>query len=178
MNDYDLSLLTPNKITVNHLLTMSPIFADLSDAFGHILLYPETALSCQIFLFKSTEDSLPTLDLSKAELDENEEPILYPFVYSSSSFGTKDLPIMFSFAMTQCVKYFKQYSTTPLKNISKSVINVKNNDTSNKVDLNDTNRQEVRLNMVDKILCAAYVDDLSFNEFRTFLVTYFIQSYN
>ena len=80
--------------------------------------------------------------------------------------------------MTQCVKYFKQYSTTPLKNISKSVINVKNNDTSNKVDLNDTNRQEVRLNMVDKILCAAYVDDLSYNEFRTFLVTYFIQSYN
>ena len=71
IKDYDLSLLTPNKITINHLLTISPISADISDAFGHIIFHPETALSCQIFLFKSTEDSLPTLDLSKAEMDEN-----------------------------------------------------------------------------------------------------------
>ena len=30
---YNLSLLTPHKITINHLLTISPIFADISDAF-------------------------------------------------------------------------------------------------------------------------------------------------
>merc|ERR1712240_247805 len=36
IKSYDLTLLTPNKITVNHLLTISPIFADVSDAFGHI----------------------------------------------------------------------------------------------------------------------------------------------
>ena len=32
--------------------------------------------------------------------------------------------------------------------------------------------------MVDRILCAAYVDDLSCNEFQTSLVTYFIHAYN
>merc|ERR1712089_49468 len=69
IKSYDLTLLTPNKITVNHLLTISPIFADVSDAFGHIFLHPDTALSCQIFLYKSTEDGKPTLDLTKAELD-------------------------------------------------------------------------------------------------------------
>ena len=37
IKSYDLTLLTPNKITVNHLLTILPIFADVSDAFGHIL---------------------------------------------------------------------------------------------------------------------------------------------
>ena len=125
--------MTPNKITI-----ISPIFSDIWDAFGHILLHPQTALSCQIFLFEGTEDSLPTLDLSKAELDENEQPILYSLVYSSSSFGTKDLPIIFSFVMPQSVKYFKQYSTTPLKNISKTVISVKYKDPSSKFDSNDT----------------------------------------
>ena len=103
IKSYDLSLLTPNKITVNHLLTISPIFADVSDAFGYILLHSETALSCQIFLYKSVEDSMPTLDLNKAEVDLNNEPILYPLVYSSSSFGTKDLPMIFGYAMTQCI---------------------------------------------------------------------------
>ena len=38
IKSYDQSLLTPNKITVNHLLSISPIFGDISDAFGHILL--------------------------------------------------------------------------------------------------------------------------------------------
>ena len=38
IKNYDLSLLTPNKITVNHLFSMCPIFGDISDAFGHILL--------------------------------------------------------------------------------------------------------------------------------------------
>ena len=70
INTYDFSLLTPNKITVNHLLSMAPIFGDISDAFGHILLDPQTALSCQIFLYKSIEDSLPTMDLRKAKVDK------------------------------------------------------------------------------------------------------------
>merc|ERR1712115_418338 len=73
IKSYDLTLLTTNKI--NHLLTISPIFADVSDAFGHIFLHPDTALSCQIFLYKSTEDRKPTLDLTKAEVDKNNEPI-------------------------------------------------------------------------------------------------------
>ena len=46
IKSYDLTLLTPNQITVNHLLTILPIFADVSYAFGHILLHPDTALSC------------------------------------------------------------------------------------------------------------------------------------
>ena len=98
IKSYDLTLLTPNKITVNHLLTISPIFADVSDAFGHILLNPDTALSYQIYLYKSTEDSKPTLDLTKAVRDENNETILFPLVYSHSSFGTKDLPMIFGYA--------------------------------------------------------------------------------
>ena len=110
IKDYDLHLLTPNKITVNHLLTISPIFADISDAFGHIILHPETALSCQIFLYKSTKDNLPTLDISRAQLNSNMDPILFPMVYSSSTYGTKDLPIIFSYALTQCVRYFKENS--------------------------------------------------------------------
>ena len=77
IKSYDQSLLTPNKITVNHLLSISPIFGDISDAFGHILLDPETALTCQIYLFKDKEDSFPTLDAKRAKLDKNNEPILF-----------------------------------------------------------------------------------------------------
>ena len=100
IKSYDQSLLTPNKITVNHLLSISPIFGDISDAFGHVLLDPQTALTCQIFLFKDKEDSLPTLDLKKAKLDKNNEPILYPLVYSSSTYGSHDLPMIFRYTMT------------------------------------------------------------------------------
>ena len=53
---------------------MALIFGDISDTFGHNLLDPQTALSCQIFLYKSIEDSLPTLDLRKAKVDKNNEP--------------------------------------------------------------------------------------------------------
>ena len=67
----------------------------MSDAFGPILLHSDTALSCQIFLYKSLEDSMPTLDLTKASVDQNNEPIMYPLVYSSSSFGKKDVPMIF-----------------------------------------------------------------------------------
>ena len=59
INNYNLSLLTPNKITVNHLLSMAPILGDISDPFGHNFLDPQKVLSCKIFLHKSKEDSLP-----------------------------------------------------------------------------------------------------------------------
>merc|ERR1712240_67997 len=166
IKSYDLTLLTPNKITVNHLLTISPIFADVSDAFGHILLHPDIALSCQIFLYKSTEDGKPTLDLTKAEVNENNEPIMFPLVYSHSSFGTKDLPMIFGYAMTQCVRFFREFSDTPLKmgEFKDPVLAEKANLT--------------RLNLVEKILCAAYVDDLSCHEFFLSLVSYFIDAYS
>ena len=125
----------------------------MSDAFGHILLHPDTALSCQIFLYKSTEDSKPTLDLTKAVVDENNEPILHNIIISHSSFGTKDLPMIFGYAMTQCVRFFKEFSDTPLnrKEFKDKTLADKANQT--------------RLELVDKILCAAYVDDLSCHEF-------------
>ena len=112
--NYDLSLVTPNKITVNHLLSMSPMFGDISDAFCHILLDPQTALTCQIFLYKSKEDSLPTLDLKKAKVDKNNEPILFPLVYSSSTYGSRDMPMIFGYTLTQCVKFFKEHSLDAL----------------------------------------------------------------
>ena len=114
IKNYDLSLLTPNKITVHHLLSMSPIFGDISDAFGHILLDLQTVLTCQIFLYKSKEDSLPTLDLKKAKVDKNNEPILFPLVYSSSTYGSKDMPMIFGYTLTQCVRFYKEHSLKPL----------------------------------------------------------------
>ena len=151
IKNYDLSLLTPYKITVNHLLSMSPIFADLSDAFGHLILHPQTALSCQIFLYKSKKDSLPTLDLTEAIVDKNNEPVLYPLVYSSSSFGTKDLPMIFGYSMTQCVPFFTKFSLTSLKKLP-------NDDSEDKRNTNNSlteEAQQLRLDMVDKILCSA-----------------------
>ena len=56
------------------------------------------------------KDSIPTLNSTKAELDQNKEPVLYPLVYSSSSFGTKGLPMIFGYRMTQCVTFFKELS--------------------------------------------------------------------
>ena len=113
------------KLQSINLLTLAPIFADVSDAFGHIILHPDTALSCQIFLYKSKEDFMPTIDLTKAIVDENNEPILYPLVYSNSSFGTKDLPMIFGYAMTQCVKFYKEYSSVPLgKKILKRITSI------------------------------------------------------
>ena len=106
IKSYDQSLLTPNKITVNHLLSISPIFGDISDAFGHILLDPQTALTCQIYFFKDKEDSFPTLDLKKAKLDKKNKPILFPLVYSCSTYGSKDMPIIFGYTLTQCLKFF------------------------------------------------------------------------
>merc|ERR1712082_168235 len=165
IKSYDQSLLTPNKITVNHLLSISPIFGDISDAFGHILLDPETALTCQIYLFKDKEDSFPTLDAKRAKLDKNNEPILFPLVYSCSTYGSKDMPMIFSYTLTQCVKFFKENSLEPL--------NTKDFKTENlAVQANQT-----RLDYLKNILCAAYVDDVSINNQFQSLVEYFIKTY-
>ena len=51
IRDYELNLLGPTKITLNHLLTISPSYADVKDGFGRIILHPETALSALIFFF-------------------------------------------------------------------------------------------------------------------------------
>ena len=48
----------------------------MKDSFGNIFLHPETALSCQVFLYKSKDDSLPTLDITKPKVNPNQEPIL------------------------------------------------------------------------------------------------------
>ena len=165
IKSYDQSLLTPNKITVNHLLSISPIFGDISDAFGHILLDPQTALTCQIFLFKDKEDSFPTLDLKKAKLDKKNEPILFPLVYSCSTYGSKDMPMIFGYTLTQCVKFFKENSLQPLntKDFKNENLAIQAN--------------QVRLDFVENILCAAYVDDVSINNQFQSLVEYFIKTY-
>ena len=165
IKSYDQSLLTPNKITVNHLLSISPIFGDISDAFGHILLDPETALTCQIYLFKDKEDSFPTLDIKRAKLDKKNEPILFPLVYSCSTYGSKDMPMIFSYTLTQCVKFFKEISLQPL--------NTKDFKTENLA----VQANQVRLDFVENILCAAYVDDVSINNQFQSLVEYFIKTY-
>ena len=110
---------------------------------------------------------MPTLDLTKAIVDKNNEPILYPLVYSNSSFGTKDLPMIFGYVMTQCVKFYKEYSSIPLekRNFEK---NNSFNDLAN----------QARLEMVEKILCGANVDDLSCHEVFASLVVYFIHTYS
>ena len=64
--------------------------------------------------------------------------------------------------MTQCVKSFKEFSSEPSK--SKSFQDESLTEKAN----------QIRLELVDKILCAAYVDDLSCHEFFTSLVSYFI----
>ena len=110
---------------------------------------------------------MPTLDLTKATVDENNEPILYPLVYSNYSFGTKDLPMIFGYAITQSVKFYKEHSPLSLEQR-----NFGKNDSFNK------QANQARLDMVDKILCAAYGDDLSCHEFFASLVVYFIHTYS
>ena len=95
IRDYELNLLSSTKITLNHLLTISPSYADVKDGFGRIILHPETALSALIFVYKNKDDGLPTLNAENAVRDKNNEPILYPAVYSSLSYGQKDLPKIF-----------------------------------------------------------------------------------
>ena len=114
IRDYKLELAGPTEVIINHLLTMAPIFADVRDGFGKIILHAETALSCQVFLYKDKRDSLPTFDLKHAITNEHGEATLFPAVFSSSSYGSKDLPRVFGFAMEQCVNFYKTNSNNEI----------------------------------------------------------------
>ena len=73
--------------------------------------------------------------------------------------------MVFGYAMTQCVNFFREFSSTPLtqKEFGSEILGEKAN--------------QACLELVEKILCAAYVDDLSCHEFFMSLVSYFIHSY-
>merc|ERR1712208_168590 len=96
---------------LNHLLTISPSYADVKDGFGRIILHPETSLSVLIFVYKNKDDGLPTLNTAKAVRDKNNEPILYPEVYSSSSYGQKDLPKIFEYSLSKSTKFYEEFYT-------------------------------------------------------------------
>ena len=85
-------------------------------------------------------------------MDKNNEPILFPLVYSSSTYGSRDMPMIFGYTLTQCVKFFKEHSLNPL-----NIKIFENEDLA-------TQANQVRLDFVDKILCAAYVDDVCVND--------------
>ena len=73
--------------------------------------------------------------------------------------------MIFSYTMTRCVKFFRDYSSEPL--------NTKNFKDENLA----SQANQIRLDFVDKVLCAAYIDDLSVNEQFRSLVEYFVKSY-
>ena len=75
-------------------------------------------------------------------------------VYSSSLYGQKDLPKIFEYSLSKATKFYKEY----------------NND--------EDKIPNVRLNMVNNILCSAYVDDIGIHEMRNSLFTYFITAYD
>ena len=75
--------------------------------------------------------------------------------------------MIFGYAMTQCVKFYKEHSPFSLEERNSG-----KNDPLNK----QTN--QAILDMVNKILCGAYVDDLSCHEFFASLVVYFIHTYS
>ena len=126
----------------------------MKDGFGRIILHPETALSALIFVYKNKDDGLPTLNAENAIKDKNNEPILYPAVYSSSSYGQKDLPKIFEYSLSKSTKFYKEFNTDKDK------------------------IPNVRLDMVNKILCNAYVDDIGIHETRNSLFSYFITAYD
>ena len=80
IRDYDMQLFGSTQITLNHLLTTSPCFADIRDGFGAIKLHPATALSCTILIMKNKSDNLPTLSIDNAIKDKNGKPQLYEAV--------------------------------------------------------------------------------------------------
>ena len=85
---------------------------------------------------------------------QNNEPILYPAVYSSSSYGTKDLPKIFEYYLSKATQFYKEY----------------NND--------EDKISDVRLKMVNNILCGAYINDIRIHELRNSLFTYFMTAYD
>ena len=154
IREYELNLLSSTKITLQHLLSILPSYADVKDGFGRIYLHPETALSALIFVYKNYDDNLPTLNVENAIRDKNNEPILFPAVYSSSSYGQKDLPKVFEYSLSKSSKFYEEYYTKEDKIPS------------------------VRVNMVNNILCSAYVDDIGIHEMRNSIFSYFINAYD
>ena len=56
IRDYELNLLSSTKITLNHLLTILPSYANVKDGFGRIILHLETALLALILVYKNNDD--------------------------------------------------------------------------------------------------------------------------
>ena len=73
--------------------------------------------------------------------------------------------MIFSYTLTQCVKFFKENSLQPLNTKDFKIENLA------------IQANQVRLDFVENILCAAYVDDVSINNQFQSLVEYFIKSY-
>ena len=73
--------------------------------------------------------------------------------------------MIFSYTLTQCVKFFKENSLQSL--------NTKDFKTENLA----IQANQIRLDFVENILCAAYVDDVSINNQFQSLVEYFIKTY-
>ena len=67
---------------------------------------------------------------------KNNEHIVFPAVYSSSSYGTKDLLDIFEYSLNKATKFYKEY-----------------NHDEDKI-------SNVRLNIVNNILCSAYLEDI------------------
>ena len=73
--------------------------------------------------------------------------------------------MIFGYTLTQCVRFFKENSLKSLntKDFENEHLAIQAN--------------QVRLDFVEKILCAAYVDDVSINDQFQSLVEYFIKTY-
>ena len=106
-----------------------------------------------IFVYKNKDDELPTLNTANAVRDKNNEPILYPAVYSSSSYRRKDLPKIFEYSLSKSTKFYEEFYT------------------------NEDKIPNIRLKKVNEILCSAYVDDIGIHETRNSLFSYFINAY-
>ena len=113
-----------------------------------------STISTNIFFYENKQDGFPTLNLKNAVKDQNKEPILYQAVYSSSSYGTKDLPKVFEYSLSKATQFYKENCNNKDKIL------------------------DIRLEMVNNILYGAYVNDIGIHEFRNSLFTYFITSYD
>ena len=81
----------------------------------------------------------------------NRPGICINLVYSSSTYGSRDIPMIFGYTLTQCVRFFREHYLNPLNTKI-----FEDEDLANQAN-------QIRLSFVDKILCAAYVDDVSVN---------------
>ena len=115
------------------------------------------ALTCQVWLYKDENDGFPTLSVERAIKNDKGDLVMFEAIYSSSSYGTKDLPKIFSYTLEQCVRFFKTYGRN-----SPTVNDFINNS---------------RLDMVQKILHEAYVDDISIHLLAGSIFNYFYSAY-